>query len=575
MGYTSTKGNFVQLNVFSTTTSPTYCLAYTLWNDMIANGFSIVAQDNSSTPDSTKLAQTRIIILQPSTDIDPLWATNNWYVGFKIVDKGATLTNNNQTGTQSYPDTELQMISFGVSKDDAIPSIVSATASDGTVTKEISANGGLYVPILPGLKYPVAKTGKPTITTDNTGKQTVTPNTDMPPRIWTQQTYAYILTIVKRGFVVSIYDQTLDNMNYNGIYCVQRGVDKTGTMRSEGNTPLYCVTNVSSRRKYEVQSDQYNPFGATSTSSAAVATATAALADAQQKQKDAQTAETTASNAYTTAQTNGSSATEVAAAAAAFNQAEENLKAANTAVSNAQTALAAANTASSGNTSVVPNIENIPTNNHDFDTTQTANNILLTPTSSSVSRSDQLKALFPVKDFLRDEEQGPGPTSTWYGYILRENDDIIYNIYENIYEGYIKQINPNSAQGEWNLLNATVYDEFNYARLDTTLSYPVPLTGKYLHHFPSYWDGPVTADNGDYLLILPYGICSKRFAYTDEVDLLGVSKADAYQKLQQITINLYSNDRIYAALPSNNDLASANGHSGIRPFILIGGPDFS
>lgn len=479
MGYTSTKGNFVQLNVFSTTTSPTYCLAYTLWNDMVANGFTIVAQDNTTTPDATKLGSTRVLILQPSTDIDPLWATNNWYVGFKIVDKGATLTNNNQSGTQKYPDTELQMISFGVSKDDAIPSIVSTTASDGTVTKDISANSGLYVPILPGLKYPVAKTGKPTITTDNTGKQTVTPNTDMPPRIWTQQTYAYILTIVKRGFVISIYDQTLDNMNYNGIYCVQRGVDKTGAMRSDGNTPLYCVTNVASRRKYEVQSD-----------------------------------------------------TDTA------------------------------------------NTKNIPTNNHNTDNTQLYNENI-TSYSSTLSTSAVRALLEPAKDFTRDEEQGPGPTSTWYGYILRENDDIVYDIYENVYSGYEVLKDTTQSVAPWTRVNATYYDEFNYAMIDSTLSYPVPYTGHYLHHFPSYWDGPVTADNGDYLLILPYGICSKRFAYTDEVDLIGASKSDAYQKLQQITINLYSNDRTYAALPSNNDLASTNGHSGIRPFILIGGPDFS
>lgn len=503
MAFTISRGNFTQLNVFSTGVDTSKCLAYNLWSDMIANGFSIVAMDNSSTNDQTLLNNTRFIILQPSTDIDPLWDTNKWYVAFNIINRSAFINTPNNSSTintptittTQYPDTELQVMAFGWEQNSSAPTITS-TVTNSVTTYSITGAPGIFVPVLPGLKYPNATSGDPT-----TGS--------VYPRIWNLQPYTYRLTIAKRGFVFSLYDQTLDNMNYNGIYCVQRGVDKTGTMRSDGQTPLYCVTNVISiRRFYDVE-------------------------------------------------TGGESLT-----------------------------------------TVPMNYDNVATNNHKLDLLTNAldaEQIILnqSPTQQGgVSAASAAWGTAPKIDFTRDVEQGPGPTSTWMGYTIREANDMIYQPTEDFFVGTKKFKWPQThfEDGQGQILpqyqykicdyeryysNTTVfYDEFDYAMISTSLSYPNPYTGKYLHRFPSFWDAPVTADNGDYLLILPYGLCSERFSYTDEVDLISVSKADAYQESQQVPIMLYNDNRTYVALSSNETVANPNNHSGIRGFILINGSEF-
>lgn len=482
-GFTTNKGNFTQLNVLSTSTATSKCLAFNLWTDMINNGFSLIAMDNSSVPDSTKLSSARMIILQPSTDVDPLWATNNWYVAFQIVNKNAVIVNNNNTTstTTTYTDTELQVVTFGWESTSA-PEIQSTT-TDGVTTLSIPYINGIWYPVLPGLKYP--------------NQTAADADGNIYPRIYSQHPYAYLLTIVKRGFAFSIYDQTLDNMNYNGIYCVQRAVDKTGTMRSTGKTPLYCVTNVIARRRY---------FNVEST--------------------------------------------------------EESI------------------------TNVPLNLDNIPTNNHTADFTSLNAGDLV---SATPSRATQLNSQAPKINYEFDPEQGPGPTSTWMGTTVREVDNLYYPT-EDFYDsfkyfttyrstgqsdGSVTNEDTNGKPLPPTAVTTVFYDEFKYAMISTTVSYPNTYTGKYLHRFPSFWDGPVTSDNGDYLLVLPYGLCSDRYSYTDEVDLIAVSKADAYQLLQQVPITLYTDNRTYSALSSNNELASANGHNGIRGFILVSGNDFT
>ena len=402
VGFTTNRGNFIQNNVFSTTTNSNICLAYTLWNDFISNGFTLVAADNTDSTGATDLTKSTIVVLQPSLNVDPLWETNKWYVAFRIDDVGAIIWNNNILDSGGHPtpvyynNSQLQITTFGWNS--------STSPTINSTARTISGMLSSWSPILPGRMYP------------NQG--TIGQYVNIPSRISAQRPYGYFLTIVKRGFALSIYDQTIDNINYNGIYCVQRGVDSSGKIKTTGKTPLYCVTNVCN-----------------------------------------------ASRIYT-------------------------------------------------------------------------------PTSAGTT----------------DVEVGPGPTSTWEGWIVRESDTIVPDLNNTVYYG-------NSTGG--------VYDELGYPMMACNISSPSEFTGRYVHRFPSYWDGPVTTDTGEYLIVLPYGICSSRYTYTEEIDLIAVSKADAYQLLQQIPITIYGDNRTYSALSSNQSVSVAHGHSAIRGFILVGGSDFS
>jgi hypothetical protein len=97
--------------------------------------------------------------------------------------------------------------------------------------------------------------------------------------------------------------------------------------------------------------------------------------------------------------------------------------------------------------------------------------------------------------------------------------------------------------------------------------------GTILYRVPLRWQAPVISDTNQYHLIFPFGLCSGRFAYSDEIDLIAISKSDAYRVGQQIPINVYgeSGDRLYNALMGNNKQQSAGG--AVRLFVLADGPN--
>ena len=95
--------------------------------------------------------------------------------------------------------------------------------------------------------------------------------------------------------------------------------------------------------------------------------------------------------------------------------------------------------------------------------------------------------------------------------------------------------------------------------------------GQALNYFPTRWRSPVTTDTGEYILLFPFGLCSSRFAFSDEIDLIAVSKADAYQHTQQVPISIYGDNRVYQAYNSNNQDGTVNFDSGVRVFIMISG----
>ena len=400
-GFTINRGNFIQNNVYDTSTASDICLAYTLWNDFLSNGFSLVAADNTDSTGATDLTKSSIVILKPSTDIDPLWNSNMWYLAFKIDDTGSVIYSNLQPDSSGnptpvyYKNSQLQITTFGWNDTVNSPTI-------NSTSRVINGMLSLWSPIIPGRMFP---------------KQQISGQyQSILPRICPQRPYQYFLTIVKRGFALSISDQTVDNLNFNGVYCVQRGVDTTGVIKTTGKSPLYCVTNVCTSYK-----DYYGQ----------------------------------------------------------------------------------------------------PSN---------------------------------------DVEKGPGPTSSWMGWIVRESDTIVSDPENDLFYGNTSSV---------------INDEFGYPLMKCSISEPNEYTGRYVHRFPSFWDGPVTTDTGEYLIVLPYGICSSRYTYTDEIDLIAVSKSDAYQPAQQIPITIYGDSRTYSAQSSNSSIAVAKNHGAIRPFILVGGKDFS
>ncbi len=142
----------------------------------------------------------------------------------------------------------------------------------------------------------------------------------------------------------------------------------------------------------------------------------------------------------------------------------------------------------------------------------------------------------------------------WFGLIVRETDTAVTM---PRWEGSTQISGP---------------DGFRY--YPAFISDPNEPTGKVLNYFPIRWHTPVTTDTGEYVLIFPFGICSTRFAFADEIDLIAVSKADAFQASQQVPITVYGEARKYTARNSNNQWSAIAGNGGTRIFILSGGPEF-
>jgi hypothetical protein len=92
--------------------------------------------------------------------------------------------------------------------------------------------------------------------------------------------------------------------------------------------------------------------------------------------------------------------------------------------------------------------------------------------------------------------------------------------------------------------------------------------GNSIHHFPNAWRSPVTTDDGEYVLVFPFGLTTTRMAYTEEMDLIAISKGPAYQGGQAVNINVYGEAREYTAYSSNY---GTRPDEFIRVFVLTSG----
>ncbi|MNV07383.1 hypothetical protein D3C71_978080 [compost metagenome] len=158
--------------------------------------------------------------------------------------------------------------------------------------------------------------------------------------------------------------------------------------------------------------------------------------------------------------------------------------------------------------------------------------------------------------FGRDNNDGP--RDLWFYSIVRESDTT--------------QARPN-----WTTLTGTQTPGgvSGYRYNVNCISASNEPQGQSLNYFPTRWYTPVTTDTGEYILLFPFGLCTGRFAFSDEIDLIAVSKADAYQHGQAIQISVYNQLREYTALNSNNQHISGgdgsgavNYDSGIRVFLM-------
>lgn len=146
-----------------------------------------------------------------------------------------------------------------------------------------------------------------------------------------------------------------------------------------------------------------------------------------------------------------------------------------------------------------------------------------------------------------------GPWSAWFGSIIRETDD-------------------STMQPPWTTSSVTSGSIQGYRINTNMIMDPLEAQGNILNYFPTRWEQPVTTDTGEYILLFPFGLCSNRFAYSDEIDLIAVSKADAYQSGQAVPIGVYGEtDRQYTAYNSNNQNTTPVFSGGIRVFLLTGG----
>lgn len=150
----------------------------------------------------------------------------------------------------------------------------------------------------------------------------------------------------------------------------------------------------------------------------------------------------------------------------------------------------------------------------------------------------------------------PGPQPIWFSQIIREAE-IMTTLPTWTYAA------PNASQSFY---ADTDTPDSSMNTFTTTTSTTTESLGNVIHRFPMTWRAPVTDDTGEYILVFPFGICSNRFAYTDELDLIAVSKADAYQSGQNIPLTVYGDNRSYTAMSSNNAQYGNNG--GVRVFIL-------
>jgi hypothetical protein len=150
----------------------------------------------------------------------------------------------------------------------------------------------------------------------------------------------------------------------------------------------------------------------------------------------------------------------------------------------------------------------------------------------------------------------PSPRWNWYYQIIREFDTSVpmpnWQVYPSTNPYYPKN----------------VMSLFYNSNL---ISDPLEILGQSINYFPTRWYTPVTTDTGEYILLFPFGLCTSRFAFSDELDLIAVSKADAYQSGQQVPITVYTQAREYTALNSNNQAPDVAYDSGIRVFILTKG----
>lgn len=163
--------------------------------------------------------------------------------------------------------------------------------------------------------------------------------------------------------------------------------------------------------------------------------------------------------------------------------------------------------------------------------------------------------ILPVASTNNNSYPNAGPKNEWYYTIIRQTDtdtpEPNFTKYSDAYIGAV-------PSGE--------------RLFDSTLSDSREQFGAAINYFPTRWYTPVQADTGEFLLIFPFGIGSSRFVHNDEIDLIAVSKADAYNSGQEAPINVYGEERTYTAYTSNNDRIANNG--GVRMFILTNGPEF-
>lgn len=110
------------------------------------------------------------------------------------------------------------------------------------------------------------------------------------------------------------------------------------------------------------------------------------------------------------------------------------------------------------------------------------------------------------------------------------------------------------------------------ATLDTAM-YPdeiSELTGKLgstMYRFPNKWEGPVQTDTGEYVLVFPFGFSTEKVSFTEELDMIAVSKGAAYQGVQSVNLNVYGSARTYTSYCSNFETQSDY----VRVFILTNG----
>lgn len=154
----------------------------------------------------------------------------------------------------------------------------------------------------------------------------------------------------------------------------------------------------------------------------------------------------------------------------------------------------------------------------------------------------------------------PGPQASWFAEIIREQNIITpYPSWSVSSSGYMSTSYGSGGQ--------------DYVLLNTNISDTREPLGNVLHRFPDRWQAPVTRDTGEYVLLFPFGICSNRYAYTDEIDLIAVSKANAYQATQPVPVTVYGQDRTYMAGTSNN--TQVGNDSGVRVFLYIKGDEIT